>query len=80
VLPGSLRGHGQDCRASRAPNAAKCSLLSRPLLRLQVGIGLEPDVSRGRIASNDRPNAVQVAGTRHHAKVLVPSTVPFGEA
>jgi hypothetical protein len=34
-------------------------------------------VSRGRIAGNDRPNAELVASCRDAADVLVPSTVPF---
>jgi hypothetical protein len=55
------------------------SKLARSLPLLQVSIGLAPEVSRARIAGNDRPNAVQVAGTKHHAQVLVPSTVPFSK-
>lgn len=43
----------------------------------QVAIGLAPEVSRGRIAGNDRPNGEQVVASRGAARVLVPSSVPF---
>jgi hypothetical protein len=44
---------------------------------LQVGDGRLPDVVRGRIAGNDRPNADFIAATsRHRAAVVVPS-LPF---
>ncbi|WIA16046.1 hypothetical protein OEZ85_012775 [Tetradesmus obliquus] len=43
----------------------------------QVAIGLAPDVSLGRIAGNDRPNAVLVNASKGAARLLVPSTVPF---
>ena len=42
----------------------------------QGAIGLEPGVSKGRIAGNDRPNAELIATTKGAATVLVPS-VPF---
>ncbi|KAG2484293.1 hypothetical protein HYH03_016839 [Edaphochlamys debaryana] len=43
----------------------------------QTGIGLAPEVSRVRIATNDRPNAELIAASKHRATLLVPSTVPF---
>ncbi|WIA36225.1 hypothetical protein OEZ86_007559 [Tetradesmus obliquus] len=43
----------------------------------QVAIGLAPDVSLGRIAGNDRPNAVLVNASKGAARLLVPSNVPF---
>lgn len=46
----------------------------------QVGIGLAPEVSRGRIAGNDRPNAELIAATKRRARVVVPSSVPFRAA
>lgn len=45
----------------------------------QTGNGVAPDVSRWRIAANDRPNAEQVACTRRHAALVVPS-LPLGQA
>jgi pantothenate kinase len=43
----------------------------------QVGIGLAPEVSLGRIAGNDRPNALLVNASKGAARLLVPSNVPF---
>lgn len=43
----------------------------------QVALGLAAEVSHGRIAGNDRPNAELVAASKGVAGVLVPSTVPF---
>ena len=43
----------------------------------QTAIGLAPEVSRGRIAGNDRPNAEIVTLSKLNARVLVPSNVPF---
>ncbi|KAI7841354.1 hypothetical protein COHA_004972 [Chlorella ohadii] len=42
----------------------------------QTGNGLEPEVSRWRIAANDRPNAEQIATTASRATLLVP-TLPL---
>ncbi|KAI8469901.1 MAG: hypothetical protein J3K34DRAFT_521810 [Monoraphidium minutum] len=42
-----------------------------------VALGLAPEVSQGRIAGNDRPNAELVAATAGAACVLVPSVVPL---
>lgn len=47
------------------------------VFRRQTAIGLAPEVSRGRIAGNDRPNAELVLGSRCNARVVVPSDVPF---
>mmetsp|Transcript_23524 Transcript_23524/g.51628 ORF Transcript_23524/g.51628 Transcript_23524/m.51628 type:complete len:288 (+) Transcript_23524:173-1036(+) len=48
------------------------------VFRRQTGNGLDPDVSRGRIRSNDRPNGELIAAaSRSRAAVLVPSSVPF---
>lgn len=43
----------------------------------QVAIGLAPEVSLGRIAGNDRPNALLVNASKGAARLLVPSNVPF---
>lgn len=43
----------------------------------QVSIGLAPEVSRMRIAGNDRPNAELISDSRKHARVVVPSHVPL---
>jgi pantothenate kinase len=43
----------------------------------QVAIGLAAEVSLGRIAGNDRPNAVLVNASKSVARLLVPSSVPF---
>eukprot|EP00879_Flechtneria_rotunda_P016976 GHRR01017772.1.p1 GENE.GHRR01017772.1~~GHRR01017772.1.p1 ORF type:complete len:166 (+),score=43.23 GHRR01017772.1:1837-2334(+) len=43
----------------------------------QVAIGLQPEVSKQRIAGNDRPNAELVNASKAPARVVVPSTVPF---
>lgn len=45
----------------------------------QTGIGLAPEVSRTRIATNDRPNGELIAASARFADVLVPSTVPFAQ-
>ncbi len=50
--------------------------MARVLAR-QVAIGLAPEVSRARIAGNDRPNAELVAATAGAARVVVPSDVPL---
>lgn len=42
----------------------------------QTGNGVAPDVSRWRVAANDRPNAEQVEATRRHAALVVP-TLPL---
>lgn len=46
----------------------------------QVAIGVAPETSRVRIASNDRPNGELVNATRHVARVLVPSSIPFASS
>lgn len=43
----------------------------------QVAIGVQPDVSRSRIAGNDRPNAELIMGSKRAARVIVPSSIPF---
>lgn len=43
----------------------------------QTAIGLAPDVSRGRIAGNDRPNGELIDASKGAARVLVPSNIPF---
>lgn len=43
----------------------------------QTAIGVTPEQSRVRIATNDRPNGELVRATRHNAQVVVPSDVPF---
>jgi hypothetical protein len=43
----------------------------------QTAIGVAPEQSRVRIATNDRPNGELVNATRHNAQVVVPSSVPF---
>ena len=43
----------------------------------QTAIGVTPEQSRVRIATNDRPNGELVRDTRHNAQVVVPSDVPF---
>ena len=43
----------------------------------QTGHGVAPEVSRWRVAANDRPNAEQVHTTARHATLLVP-TLPLG--
>jgi pantothenate kinase len=43
----------------------------------QAAIGLAAEVSLGRIAGNDRPNAVLVNASKSAARLLVPSSVPF---
>lgn len=43
----------------------------------QTGMGLAPEVSRGRIDGNDRPNGELVARTQRHAHVVVSSRIPF---
>ncbi|GBF88037.1 uridine kinase [Raphidocelis subcapitata] len=45
--------------------------------RRQVALGLAPDVSRRRIAGNDRPNGELVAASAGAARVVVPSSVPL---
>jgi pantothenate kinase len=47
----------------------------------QTGHGVAPDVSRRRIATNDRPNGELVnEQSRARAAVLVPSSIPFAAA
>lgn len=43
----------------------------------QTAIGLAPEVSRGRIAGNDRPNGELIDASKGAARVLVPSSIPF---
>lgn len=43
----------------------------------QTGNGLAPEVSRFRIAYNDRPNAELILGTKSRANLVVPSDVPW---
>lgn len=43
----------------------------------QTAIGLAPEVSKDRIAGNDRPNGELVDASKGVARVLVPSSVPF---
>ncbi len=43
----------------------------------QVGNGVDPHVSRGRIEGNDRLNAELVQGTKERALVVVPSSIPL---
>jgi hypothetical protein len=43
----------------------------------QVSNGAPPDVARGRVEGNDRPNSELVAGTAGAARLLVPSSVPL---
>jgi pantothenate kinase len=43
----------------------------------QVALGLDPAVSKMRVAGNDQPNAMMVQATKGVAKVLVPSDIPF---
>jgi hypothetical protein len=58
-------------------NAAAATINNSRVCTLQVGDGRLPDVVRGRIAGNDRPNADFIAATsRHRAAVVVPS-LPF---
>ena len=45
----------------------------------QKALGLDPSVSKARIAGNDEPNGKLVNSTRVVADVLVPSDVPFWE-
>lgn len=45
--------------------------------RRQTSIGLAPEVSRGRIAGNDRPNGELINESKKNAKVIVPSSIPF---
>lgn len=42
----------------------------------QVGLGVAPEVSKGRIEGNDRPNGELIECTKHRAAVIVPS-LPF---
>jgi len=42
----------------------------------QTGNGISPEVSRQRIAGNDRPNAELIAETKLRARLIVTS-VPF---
>lgn len=49
------------------------------VFRRQVAIGLEPEVSKGRIAGNDRPNGELVNATQGVAHILVPSAVPLSD-
>ena len=46
----------------------------------QVQIGLAPEISRARIAGNDRPNAELVAATKGAARVVAPSVTPLRAA
>uniref|UniRef100_A0A7S1T861 Phosphoribulokinase/uridine kinase domain-containing protein n=2 Tax=Tetraselmis chuii TaxID=63592 RepID=A0A7S1T861_9CHLO len=39
----------------------------------QTGIGMDPEVSRGRIQGNDRPNGELVMGTRSSADIIIPA-------
>ena len=43
----------------------------------QVGNGRDPEVVKGRIAGNDRPNAELVEACKKSARVVVPSSIPF---
>ena len=43
----------------------------------QVGNGRDPEIVKGRIAGNDRPNAELVEACKRNAKVVVPSSIPF---
>ncbi|GAX75944.1 hypothetical protein CEUSTIGMA_g3387.t1 [Chlamydomonas eustigma] len=43
----------------------------------QTSIGLSHEVSKARIASNDRPNAELIEFSKRHARVLIPSSIPF---
>eukprot|EP00878_Enallax_costatus_P030854 GHUV01033654.1.p1 GENE.GHUV01033654.1~~GHUV01033654.1.p1 ORF type:complete len:173 (+),score=31.55 GHUV01033654.1:615-1133(+) len=43
----------------------------------QTAIGLAPEVSRGRIAGNDRPNGELIDASKGAARVVVPSSIPF---
>jgi hypothetical protein len=72
----------EACAAAAClPACLPCRWVAAPPLgALQVSIGLAPEMSKERIAGNDRPNALQVEGTKHRAKVLVPSTVPLSTA
>jgi len=47
------------------------------VFKRQTSIGLAPEVSRGRIAGNDRPNGELINESKKHAKVIVPSSIPF---
>lgn len=38
----------------------------------QTGHGVAPEVSRRRVAANDRPNALQVLSSAERASLLVP--------
>ena len=49
------------------------------VFKRQTAIGLAPEVSRGRIEGNDRPNAEIVTLSKLNARVLVPSNVPFAD-
>lgn len=46
----------------------------------QTANGADPEVSKRRIAGNDRLNAELIAQTRQEAKVVIPSSVPFRQA
>lgn len=73
--------HTMPCRATpcRFVDVDIDVAMERVLAR-QVAIGLAPEVSRSRIAGNDRPNAELIARTQPRARVLVPSTIPFKAA
>lgn len=45
----------------------------------QVAIGLAPEVSKGRIEGNDRPNAELIAAGKSRARMVVPSSIPFSK-
>ncbi len=46
----------------------------------QTGNGLAAEVSRWRIAANDRPNAEQIETTRCRAALVVPGNLPLAAA
>lgn len=43
----------------------------------QTAIGLAPEISRGRITCNDRPNGELINASKGAARLVVPSSVPF---
>ena len=47
------------------------------VFRRQTANGTAPEVSRGRISGNDRPNGEAILQSKPRAAVLVPSGVPF---